>query len=563
MQVEQLSAGYGHLDVLRGIDLSAAPGAVTMVLGPNAAGKTTLLRILACLGRPTGGRLRVAGLDPLIQPAAVRAAVGLVAHRPLLYPDLTAAENLRFFARLYGVSDVDGAVEVALRATGMWARRQDRVRVLSRGLQQRSAIARAVLHGPQVLLLDEPHTGLDPSSADALDATLRRLAANGQTVLLTSHNLPRASGLADWLVLLARGRVAWQGPPQAVGPDGLAQLYRRLTGDEAAALTEVGAGWGAPGSSPQESRAGPDRAGDQPPASWALGPTGPAHPPGPGPSSSPPTGAPVPALVVAPDQLRPTEDHGRPVPADAKGTSADAKLVSTGQELAPAAPGLAAAIQAVLWKDLVVEWRAREIVPPVLVFALVTLVVFHFTMATEPRLEPLVAPGALWVALVFGSMLGLARLVGGEVDTGCLTGLQASPADRGGLFLGKWLAGYVFSLLLAAVLLPAFAVLLNLPLGALPGLAGVVALGLVGWQAAGTLMGTLAVTARAREVLLPVLLFPVVLPLLIAAVQASSGILTGLPLADYAPALALVGGYGIIFLVLGFLLYPVILESVS
>lgn len=507
VQARQLSASYGDVNVLSDIDLAAEPGAITVILGPNAAGKTTLLRVLASLARPTGGELWVAGLDPRNHPAAVRAAVGLVAHRPLLHPDLSAVENLRYYARLYDLADEDAALETALRTVGMWERRHDRVRVLSRGLQQRSAIARAILHRPPVLLLDEPYTGLDPFSADTLDVTLRALAEDGQTVLVTSHDLRRAQGLADWLLLLAQGRVLWQGPPRAVGPEGLVPLYRRLTGEAiAAAAADVA-----------------------PAAGAALGPLGSAS--------------------------RPAVER---VPAGEDRAISPPKV-----DLPSAAPGIGAAIRAILWKDLVVEWRAREIVPPVLVFALVTLVVFHFTMATEPRLEPLVAPGALWVALVFGSMLGLARLVGGEVDTGCLVGLVASPADRGGLFLGKWLAGYVFSLAVAAVLLPAFTVLLNLRPGALPGLAAVVVLGLVGWQAAGTLMSTLAVTARAREVLLPVLLFPVTLPLLVAAVQASSAVLADLPLADAAPAWAMMGGYGIIFLVAGFLLYPLILETVA
>jgi heme exporter protein A len=488
-----LTCRFDGRRALRGVDLDVPPGSVTGVLGPNGAGKTTLLRVLATLQRPSDGHARVGGFDIARAGPDVRRSVGWVGHQTLAFPDLTAEENLRLYGRLYGVQPLAEHVTAVLQAVGLWPRRGDRARVLSRGLQQRLAIARALVHQPTVLLLDEPHTGLDPASADRLDDLLRAQARLGRAVVVTSHDLARAHALADQLVILRAGRVAWSGAAQDVALDDLMGLYRRLT-----------------------------RAGAEGDAADAM--------------------------------VTPAERAEPAPPRAAAGVPAP---------IAPPGPGVAAALGAVLWKDVLVELRAREVVPPVVVFGLVVLVVFHFTVAVEPRLAAAVAPGALWVALVFGSMLGLARLMGADVDTGCLTGLLASPADRGGLYLGKWLAGYVFSLVVAAVLLPAFVVLLNLPPVAVLPLAGVVALGLVGWQAAGTLTGALAVSARAREVLLPVLLFPVVLPLLIAAVQASAGVLAGTPVRELAAPLALMTAYSVIFLVVGFLLYPVIVEASS
>jgi heme exporter protein CcmB len=495
--VRGLVAGYDARTVLRSVDLDLAPGTVTALLGPNAAGKSTLLAVLAGLHPPRAGHIVLAGIDARRRPRAARRAVGLVAHGSLLVPDLSVRENLALYGRLYAVPERDARAEALGRRLGVWDRADERVRSLSRGLQQRTAIARALLHAPEVLLLDEPYTALDPAGAATLDALLAELAAAGRTVLLASHDLERARSVADHVMVLRSGRVVWCGDAAALDAAALARLYERPAPDRRAP------GPGDP----------IDAAGDR----------------------SPPA-APEPADTAPPGRS--------PGPADA-------------------GPGVLAAAAAVTWKDLRVELRAREVVPPVLVFGLVVLVVMHFSLAVEPALEALVAPGALWVGLAFASTLGLARLMGGDVDAGVLPGLAASPADRGGLFAGKWLAGYAFSLLSAAVLVPAFAVLLNLPFGNLPAVALVVAVGLAGWQAAGTLFGALAAVARAREVLLPVLLLPAAVPLLVAAVSATGSALAGTAVTAALPAWLLLAAYGAIFWVAGFLLYPIVLESSS
>jgi len=204
----QLTKRFGNKIVLRNLDLQIEAGEFVAMLGPNGAGKSTLLRILASLSSPTFGRLEIAGCRLPHQAAAVRRRLGVVLHQPLLYGDLSAAENLQFFGRMYALPALDQSVAAALELVGLAARRDDLVRTFSRGMQQRLSIARAILHDPDVLLLDEPYTGLDQDAADILDGLLRRVAATGRTILMTSHDLIRIAGLATRFDVLSRGRIA-------------------------------------------------------------------------------------------------------------------------------------------------------------------------------------------------------------------------------------------------------------------------------------------------------------------------------------------------------------------
>jgi len=231
IEVRQLVKTFGLKPVLRGVDFRAAPGEFVALLGPNGAGKTTMLRILASLSRPTLGEVRIAGYALPGQAAEVRRMLGVVSHQPLLYGDLTAEENLRFYARMYGLPDVKRRVDEALNTIGLEARRRDLVRQFSRGMQQRLAIGRALLHDPQVMLLDEPHTGLDQDAAAMLDGLLRQVAAGGRTVLMTSHDLPRAADLATRIDVLSRGVIAASVPRAGITSAGLIDLYRQVTHD--------------------------------------------------------------------------------------------------------------------------------------------------------------------------------------------------------------------------------------------------------------------------------------------------------------------------------------------
>lgn len=194
------------------------------LLGPNGAGKTTLLRILASLAKPSVGNVRVAGLLLPADAQVLRAEIGLLAHQPLLYGDLSAEQNLNFFAQLYGLIDAEQRVNDLLGQVGLASRRRDPVRIFSRGMQQRLAIARSILHNPKVLLLDEPHTGLDPESAESINALLHKLVNDGCSILFTSHDLAKAAELADHVEVLAGGRLtaAFSGKPRGAQ---LAHLY--------------------------------------------------------------------------------------------------------------------------------------------------------------------------------------------------------------------------------------------------------------------------------------------------------------------------------------------------
>jgi len=230
IEVRKLVKRFGLKPVLRGLNFSADPGEFVAILGPNGAGKTTFLRILASLSRPTLGEVRVAGYRLPDQAAAVRRRLGVVSHLPLLYGDLTAEENLRFYTRLYGVERESQRVAEVLELVGLSARRRDLVRTFSRGMQQRLAIGRAVLHDPDVILFDEPHTGLDQDACAMLDGVLRRVAAQGRTIIMTSHDLARIADLASRFDVLSRGVMVASTQRAEIEPNALLAFYRQALG---------------------------------------------------------------------------------------------------------------------------------------------------------------------------------------------------------------------------------------------------------------------------------------------------------------------------------------------
>jgi len=227
IKVRRLVKRFGLKTVLRGLDFQVEQGEFVALLGPNGAGKTTFLRILASLSRPSLGEVRIAGYSLPHQSAAVRRRLGVVSHLPLLYGDLTAEENLRFYGRMYGVFDLQSRVAEVLDLVGLTARRRDLVRTFSRGMQQRLAIGRAVLHDPDVMLFDEPHTGLDQDASVMLDTVLAEVAASGRTVVMTSHDLARAADLASRFDVLSRGVIATSVKRDDIDPNHLLTYYRQ------------------------------------------------------------------------------------------------------------------------------------------------------------------------------------------------------------------------------------------------------------------------------------------------------------------------------------------------
>jgi heme exporter protein A len=226
IQVRKLTKRFGLKTVLRGLDFQVEPGEFVALLGPNGAGKTTFLRILASLSRPSLGEVRIAGYRLPGQASAVRRRLGVVSHLPLLYGDLTAEENLRFYGQMYGVVNLEGRTAEVLELVGLTPRRRDLVRTFSRGMQQRLAIGRAVLHDPEVMLFDEPHTGLDQDASAMLDHVLREVAARGRTVVMTSHDLARVGDLASRFDVLSRGVIVASTSREELEPDRLLAFYR-------------------------------------------------------------------------------------------------------------------------------------------------------------------------------------------------------------------------------------------------------------------------------------------------------------------------------------------------
>lgn len=225
ISVQNLYKRFGRKTVLRGIELSVGEGQVMALLGANGAGKTTLLRLISGLSKPDRGEIRLAGVTFGRAGHELRRYIGLVSHAPLLYDNLTAEENLQFFARMYDLQSPTARIESVLRAVDLWPRRRDPVRTYSRGMVQRLAIGRAILHNPPVLLLDEPDTGLDQASADMLHDLIRQLGAANRAILLSTHNLDRAVEWADSVSLLVGGKIVHQEATAQMSGAQLRRLY--------------------------------------------------------------------------------------------------------------------------------------------------------------------------------------------------------------------------------------------------------------------------------------------------------------------------------------------------
>jgi heme exporter protein A len=218
---------YGPRPALREVSISLQVGGTLALVGPNGAGKTTLLRVLATLVKLSSGEARVRGLDTCRDAHEVRHLVGYMGHQPLLYDELTARENLLFFARMYGLHDGEQRASTLLARVGLAARASDRVHTLSRGQFQRLALARSILHDPAVLLLDEPDTGLDDDAAALLVDVLEERRETVATTIFTTHQPDRGLALADKAVALVAGRVAFSGPAAELTADGVRGLYRQ------------------------------------------------------------------------------------------------------------------------------------------------------------------------------------------------------------------------------------------------------------------------------------------------------------------------------------------------
>jgi heme ABC exporter ATP-binding subunit CcmA len=215
LETRDVSKFFGDHAALKSVSVEVGPGDSILLYGPNGAGKTTLLRIMASLARPTSGKVFFAGQDIELDGMRAKAATGFVSHATFLYSELTVGENLKFFGSLFRLAALEQKTAAALELFELRDRENVRVRDLSRGLQQRVSLARALLHDPKIILLDEPFTGLDRHSAEKLGELLRRLPEQGKGLLFSNHDFAQGAGIARRLVVLGAGRLRYNGPLSA------------------------------------------------------------------------------------------------------------------------------------------------------------------------------------------------------------------------------------------------------------------------------------------------------------------------------------------------------------
>ena len=240
VQIRGLEKSYGPNAVLRGVDLDAHANEVLTLFGPNGAGKTTLLRILASLTRPDAGTVRIDGHDVTRASESARQFTGAALHSPMLYGHLTARENLLFHARMFRVPSRDERVAEVAAIMRIDDRLDDLARELSNGLQRRVSLARALLHQPRLLLLDEPEAGLDDTALQLLDSVIAEYRRDGRAVVMTTHSLERGLELGDRVGIISSGRITHSGVSSAVDPEALSAVFPKSRDSRSAKNKEVG-----------------------------------------------------------------------------------------------------------------------------------------------------------------------------------------------------------------------------------------------------------------------------------------------------------------------------------
>jgi heme exporter protein CcmB len=463
---------FGRRRVLADVNFKCRAGEIVGLLGPNGSGKTTLLSIVATLALPSSGRVSYGSFDASRDGPVVRAHLGLLAHEPFLYPDLTARENLRFFGRLYAHEAVDARVEASLNAARLAERGNDRVAGLSRGMQQRLAFERALVHDPVFLLLDEPFSGLDDRSMALMVERLMALREHGVGIVVATHDLETVSPILTRAVILDTGRATVIENPGST----LREAYTRLT------------------------RGAPDLE---------------SH------SRVRLTASAVATAVRRSFTRRRKPDTTYDTEYDKPVEEADDALDTTSLESSELADFWRVA-RAVFVKDVLVEARSREIAVTTIFFALASVLMFAFGFVADG--QPVVGASAaiLWIALAFSGTLALGRVYARERTNESLHGLLLAPAPRAAIYIGK-LAGVVALMFaVAIVLVPLVVVFFRLSTRHPWLLAGLVALGILGFASVGTVFAAMLSRARSREALLPIALYPMTVPVLIAGVRGTA-----------------------------------------
>ena len=229
VEVTHISKTFGTRKAIDDVSFALPEGAFLSVFGPNGAGKTTLLRVLSTLTRPSDGHARICGIDLKENPDEARGLIGMISHVPMLYPDLTAEENLLLYADLYGIDNPKKRVGDLLEAVGLSHRRIDQVRTFSRGMTQRVSIARALVHDPHVVLLDEPYSGLDPHAIEVFDELIGTMR-EGRTFVMVSHDLQKGHDMCTHALVMACGRIVTFAQKDDLDFGEFAQLYHETVG---------------------------------------------------------------------------------------------------------------------------------------------------------------------------------------------------------------------------------------------------------------------------------------------------------------------------------------------
>lgn len=456
LHLHRVAKLFGLKAVLRNVSCTFAPGSLTLLVGDNGAGKSTLLRMAAGLSRPSAGDIT----------RAENAVVGYVGHATFQYPGMTALENLAFWARLYGVSAREDDLIALLDRVGLAAHAHERAGVFSRGMAQRLNLARVLMRPADLLLLDEPGTGLDASSRALLREQMRAARDRGACVIVVSHDYADDSAVADRVIALRNGVIAYDGPPSGY----------------------------VPGETPE---------------------------------------APAPEAPATPPAIS-------PLPAAEGGSE----------------PGLAGMALAVARKDLLLTLTRGSGLVQALLLGLLLLFVFSLAQGVGERLSPQNAAAVFWLSSAFCQVLIFNALYALEERCAARVGLVLSPAPVQGVWLGKALAGMALLLIAQLIFLPAAVVFLGQELQGdpLPALAGLLLVN-AGMCALGSLLGALAQGEAARESLLSIVLFPLLVPLLLAGISVGAQAL-GQPSPDGPDAwLGLAAAFDAVFAAAGLLLF--------
>jgi heme exporter protein A len=490
--------------VLREVSLAVAPQETVCLCGINGAGKSTLLRISGGLLRPDRGAVTIDGYDVGRDAEAAKRRLGMISHAGMVYPELTVSENLLFAVRLYGVSGGAARVESLLAATGLESFRHDRAGILSRGLLQRLAIARALVHGPRVLLADEPFTGLDGGAAERLLALFDDFVRRGGAILMTTHDLRLGLRCCRRVAVLDRGTLLLDAPKDQIDATRFAEDYLSYARNLQRPLT-----YGGGAANPAAVSEGGSSPGQRDAASKITDS--------------------VPGQT--PDTLI-TEEQGQDALAtQGLGRAPAPPNVATTAEPRSALAGLCG-LHAILTKDLVVELRARQVLPTMVVLGM--LLVFILRLASQSVSGAIGAPvmgaAALWIAFLFSGLLAQERSFAAEQQNNCVDGLLLAPLDAGMIYLAKLLVNVIMLTVFEAVIVPLVLISFHLPVaGGAWRLLAVLMLGNLGISSVGTLFSAAVQLARTRGSLLSIVVLVILMPMMIPATFALLVLFGALP----------------------------------